>query len=77
MIPSLLIQLQEGFKYPDLFLVDENVAIALCFPEITLMLQSVFGMTARALKFIIKCDQNPTLPKDKFTRDNQKDFSQR
>lgn len=37
----------------------------------------MFGQTARALWFIIKLDQNPTLPKDQFTRDAPRDFSVR
>ncbi len=52
----MLKSFEEGFQYPDLFLVDENVAIAMSYYEILLLLQNVFGQTARALKFIIKCD---------------------
>lgn len=56
LIPKMLKSFEEGFQYPDLFLVDENVAIAMSYYEILLLLQNVFGQTARALKFIIKCD---------------------
>lgn len=73
----MLTSINEGLKYPDLFLVDENVAIAMSFYEIMLLLQNVFGLTARALKFIIKCDVNPTLPKDIYTRNTEKDFTNR
>jgi len=38
LVPSIIPSLQEGFKYPELFLVDENVAIAMCFNEIMLLL---------------------------------------
>lgn len=41
-LPSLLDKFNEAKREPDLYLVDENVAIALCYQEFTEMLKIIF-----------------------------------
>lgn len=75
MLPGLMGSLEEGLKHPNLYLVDENVALAMSFHEISLYLQNLFGCTARAFNLITHFDQNPTLAQDKYTKVITKDFS--
>jgi hypothetical protein len=59
LVPDMLTQFAEAKRYHDLYLVDENIAVALCYREFTDMLRTIFCGNARTLKFYLKYDRAP------------------
>jgi len=51
LIPTFAKSFDEAYVEPELYLIDENVAIAMCCYELMHLLQNAFGKNFRALKF--------------------------
>jgi hypothetical protein len=62
LIPSMIRCFDEASVEPDLFLIDEEIAVALSYNEILFMLSDIFGKNYKALKFFIKNDRVPIFP---------------
>ena len=60
MLPTLGKSFEEASVEPNLFLVDENIAIALCYNELLYSLSNIFAKNFRALKFFTKLDVAPS-----------------
>jgi len=59
LVPSMLTQFTENTISEDLYLVDENIAIANCIQEFTEILKTIFCGNARTLRFYLKYDRAP------------------
>lgn len=64
LLPSLIEAFKLAADDPDLFLVDENIAVALSYNELLFMLSDIFGKNFKALKFFTKLDVTPSEPDD-------------
>lgn len=68
-VPSML-QNFEDFKIePDLYLIDEDISIAVCNSEFSEMLKTIFCMNARCLRFYLKHDRPPQDLKTTITKE--------
>lgn len=59
LVPDMVATFNEIKQEYDLYLVDENAAIASCYPEFIDMLKNVFCLNARLLRFYLKHDRPP------------------
>lgn len=60
LLPNLIEAFNQASIDPELFLVDENIAVALSYNELLYMLSNIFGKHFKALKFFTKLDTKPT-----------------
>lgn len=59
LVPDMLVAFNEERQEPDLYIVDENIAVTKCLPEFTEILKTIFCLNPRCLRYYLKYDRAP------------------